>query len=223
MEILIVEDDKKIGEELSLQLELLGYRTSRVEDFESVLACFKKGDFKLVLMDLKLPFKNGFYWTKEIRKISNVPIIFLTSASDDINLISAINYGADDFIAKPFSMGVLNSKIKALLRRSFDFNKDDYKKISYKGINLDLDKMVLEKDGLSISLSKNEFLIMEILLKNHEEVISRDKIMDKLWATDSFIDDNTLTVNINRIRKKLKTIGLNDLIHTKKGVGYYIK
>lgn len=223
MRILIVEDDRKIEEELSFQLELLGYETSKIEDFQNVIEDFKKGDFNLVLMDLKLPYKNGFYWTSEIRKISKVPIIFLTSASDDINLISAINYGADDFVAKPFSMGVLSSKITALLRRSFDFNDMDNMNIKYKDIILYRDKMTLEREDMTISLSKNEFLIMEILLERCEEVVSREKIMDKLWATDSFIDDNTLTVNINRIRKKIKSIGLDDLIHTKKGVGYFIK
>ncbi|MSS77707.1 response regulator transcription factor [Anaerococcus sp. AGMB00486] len=223
MKILLVEDDKKIGEELSFQLELLGYKTSRVENFEKVIDDFNKSDFSLVIMDLKLPYKNGFYWTSEIRKVSKVPIIFLTSASDDINLISAINYGADDFIAKPFSMQVLHSKIIAILRRSFDFNDVDDLKLKYENLVLDRDKMILEIDSKSIALSKNEFLIMEILLESPRKIVSREKIMDKLWATESFIDDNTLTVNINRIRKKIKALGLDNLIHTKKGVGYYIK
>ncbi|MDY3006726.1 response regulator transcription factor [Anaerococcus porci] len=223
MKILLVEDDKKIGEELSFQLELLGYKTSRVENFEKVIDDFNKSDFSLVIMDLKLPYKNGFYWTSEIRKVSKVPIIFLTSASDDINLISAINYGADDFIAKPFSMQVLHSKIIAILRRSFDFNDVDDLKLKYENLVLDRDKMILEIDSKSIALSKNEFLIMEILLESPRKIVSREKIMDKLWSTESFIDDNTLTVNINRIRKKIKALGLDNLIHTKKGVGYYIK
>lgn len=219
MDIFIVEDDKKIKDELSFQLEVLGYKTCGVEDFSNVLDEFRQKDYDLVLMDLKLPYKNGFYWTSEIRKISNLPIIFLTSASDDINLINAINYGADDFIAKPFSMQVLNMKIKALLRRAYGFKEN---KISFKNIDLNKDKMVLTYKDESIGLSKNEFLIMEILLENEGSVIKREKIMDKLWATDSFIDDNTLTVNINRLRKKLKSIGIKDLIRTKKGMGYYI-
>ena len=173
-------------------------------------------------MDLKLPFENGFYWCEKIREISNLPIIFLTSVADDINLINAINYGADDFISKPFSMQVLNMKIKALLRRSYDFSGKNLD-LSYKNISLIKDKMILKINDKEINLSKNEFLILEILMENPEKIVSREIIMDKLWATDSFIDDNTLTVNINRLRKKLKDFGLDDFIQTKKGVGYFIK
>lgn len=223
MDILIVEDDKKIGEELCSQLDLLGYKTKRALDFSKVLEEFKKDDYKLVLLDLKLPYKNGFYWCKKIREISKVPIIFLTSAADDINLITAINYGADDFLAKPFSMQILDSKIRALLRRAYDFKLNDKKILTYEGIILDTNKMTLEKGDKIISLSKNEYLIMDLLFKTPGEVVSRDKIMDRLWSTDSFIDDNTLTVNINRIRKKIKSLDLENFIYTKKGVGYYIK
>ena len=222
MDIFIVEDDKKICEELSFQLELLGYKCNVANDFSNILDEFQKRDFKLVLMDLKLPFENGFYWCKKIREISNLPIIFLTSAADDINLINAINYGADDFISKPFSMQVLNMKIKALLRRSYDFSEKNLD-LSYKKISLIKDKMILKIKDKKINLSKNEFLILEILMEKPEKIISREAIMDKLWATDSFIDDNTLTVNINRLRKKLKNLGLDDFIQTKKGVGYFIK
>ena len=222
MDIFIVEDDKKICEELSFQLELLGYKCFVPNDFSNILEEFQKRDYKLVLMDLKLPFENGFYWCEKIRKISNLPIIFLTSAADDINLINAINYGADDFISKPFSMQVLNMKIKALLRRTYDFSGKNLD-LSYKNISLIKDKMILKINDKEINLSKNEFLILEILMEKPEKIISRELIMDKLWATDSFIDDNTLTVNINRLRKKLKDFGLDDFIQTKKGVGYFIK
>lgn len=222
MDIFIVEDDKKIKDELSFQLEISGYRVYAVNDFSNVLNEFKKNNFDLVLMDLKLPYKNGLYWCEEIRKISNLPIIFLTSASDDINLINAINYGADDFISKPFSMQVLNMKIKALLRRSYDFSGKNFD-LSYKNISLIKDKMILKINDKEINLSKNEFLILEILMENPQKIVSRELIMDKLWATDSFIDDNTLTVNINRLRKKLKNLSLDDFIQTKKGVGYFIK
>lgn len=222
MDIFIVEDDKKICEELSFQLELLGYKCFVSDDFSNILDEFQKKDYKLVLMDLKLPFQNGFYWCEKIREISNLPIIFLTSASDDINLINAINYGADDFISKPFSMQVLNMKIKALLRRSYDFSGKNLE-LSYKNIFLIKDKMILKINDKEINLSKNEFLILEILMENPQKIVSRELIMDKLWATDSFIDDNTLTVNINRLRKKLKDFGLDDFIQTKKGVGYFIK
>lgn len=220
--ILIVEDDKKICEELRIQLGLLEYKVYSVHSFEHIVDEFSQREYQLAILDLKLPYKNGFYWCRELRKISNVPIIILTSASDDINLISAINNGADDFVAKPFSMQVLDSKIKAILRRTLYFN-NSFNKISYNGIVLDTDNMSLEYNHSTMTLSKNEYLIMELLLKNPKTVISRDKIMDKLWATDSFIDDNTLTVNINRIRSKLRQFGLQDLICTKKGVGYYIQ
>ena len=222
MDILIVEDDKKISDELNFQLENLGYKAKSVEDFSKVLEVFKENSYKLVLMDLKLPYKNGYYWCEKIRKISNVPIIFLTSQSDDINLINAINYGADDFVAKPFSMQVLNSKIKALLRRTYDLSKEKINKITFGDIELDRQKMLLTYKGKKLSLSKNEFLIMEILMENPEKIIKREKIMDKLWATESFIDDNTLTVNVNRLRKKLLDLDLEDFIKTKKKVGYFI-
>lgn len=222
MDIFIVEDDKKICEELSFQLELLGYKCFVPNDFSNILEEFQKRNYKLVLMDLKLPFENGFYWCEKIREMSNLPIIFLTSAADDINLINAINYGADDFISKPFSMQVLNMKIKALLRRSYDFSGKNFD-LSYKNISLIKDKMVLKINDKETNLSKNEFLILEILMENPQKIVSRELIMDKLWATDSFIDDNTLTVNINRLRKKLKDFGLDDFIQTKKGVGYFIK
>lgn len=222
MDIFIVEDDKKICEELCFQLELLGYKCNVANDFSNILDEFQKRNYKLVLMDLKLPFENGFYWCEKIREISNLPIIFLTSAADDINLINAINYGADDFISKPFSMQVLNMKIKALIRRSYDFSGKNFD-LSYKNISLIKDKMILKIKDKEINLSKNEFLILEILMENPQKIVSRELIMDKLWATDSFIDDNTLTVNINRLRKKLKDFGLDDFIKTKKGVGYFIK
>ena len=222
MDIFIVEDDKKICEELCFQLELLGYKCFVPNDFSNIFEEFQKRDYKLVLMDLKLPFENGFYWCEKIREISNLPIIFLTSAADDINLINAINYGADDFISKPFSMQVLNMKIKALLRRSYDFSGKNLD-LSYKNISLIKDKMILKINDKEINLSKNEFLILEILMENPQKIVSRELIMDKLWATDSFIDDNTLTVNINRLRKKLKNLSLDDFIQTKKGVGYFIK
>ena len=222
MNIFIVEDDRKIAEELSFQLGILGYDCNLPLDFSKILEEFQEKDYKLVLMDLKLPYKNGFYWCEKIRKISKVPIIFLTSASDDINLINAINYGADDFIVKPFSMQVLNMKIKALLRRSYDFGGEKFD-ITYGNISLNKEKMILKNEEYELNLSKNEFLILEILMENPQKIVSREAIMDKLWATDSFIDDNTLTVNINRLRKKLKAMGLYGFIKTKKGVGYFIK
>lgn len=223
MKIFIVEDEKKICEELKFQLETWGYETGSVRDFKNVVEEFKAKDYSLVLMDLKLPYKNGFMLCEEIRSFSNVPIIFLTSAGDDINLINAINYGGDDFLAKPFQMQILRSKIKAHLRRAYTFNKDISTKIKHKNVVLDTDSMTIKYDDKEESLTKNEYLILEILMENLGKVISRSVIMDKLWSTDSYIDDNTLTVNVTRLRKKLSDMGIKDFIETKKGVGYIIK
>lgn len=220
--IFIVEDELAIAKELEEQLINWGYEAERVSDFENILEEFRDYKPQLVLMDIKLPYLNGFIWCERIREISNVPIIFLTSASDNINLITAINHGGDDFLAKPFEIQVLIAKIKALLRRTYEFEKEN-SVLEFNEIYLNLDNMTVKYKGEESSLTKNEFLIMEILMENIGKVISRDRIMDKLWNTDSFIDDNTLTVNINRLRKKLETIGIIEFIQTKKGVGYIIQ
>ncbi len=223
MKIFIVEDEKKIQDELEFQLQTWGYETGTVKNFKNVVEEFKEGEYDLVLMDLKLPYKNGFLLCEEIRSFSNVPIIFLTSAGDDINLINAINYGGDDFLAKPFQMQILSSKIKAQLRRAYTFNKNLSSQIKHRDVVLDLDSMTIAYEGCEVSLSKNEFLILEILMENIGKVVTRALIMDKLWSTDSYIDDNTLTVNVTRLRKKLSDIGIEDFVETKKGVGYIIR
>lgn len=223
MKIFIVEDEKKICEELQFQLQTWGYETGTVKDFKNVVEEFKEKDYDLVLMDLKLPYKNGFIFCEEIRDFSNVPIIFLTSAGDDINLINAINYGGDDFLAKPFQMQILRSKIKAQLRRAYTFNKSSNSQIKHGDVALDLDAMTIIYKDKEQPLSKNEYLILEILMENIGRVVTRSQIMDKLWATDSYIDDNTLTVNVTRLRKKLQDVGIEDFVETKKGVGYIIK
>ncbi|WP_300409437.1 response regulator transcription factor [Lagierella sp.] len=223
MKIFIVEDEKKIADELVFQLQTWGYETGTVKDFKNVIEEFKEEKYDLVLMDLKLPYKNGFLLCEEIRSFSNVPIIFLTSAGDDINLINAINYGGDDFLAKPFQMQILSSKIKAQLRRAYTFNKNLSSQIKHRDVVLDLDSMTIAYEGCEVSLSKNEYLILEILMENIGKVVTRALIMDKLWSTDSYIDDNTLTVNVTRLRKKLSDIGIEDFVETKKGVGYIIR
>ncbi|QQK07019.1 response regulator transcription factor [Miniphocaeibacter halophilus] len=220
--IFIIEDELAIATELEEQLKNWGYDARKVEDFERVIEEFKDYNPDLVLMDIKLPFLNGFIWCERIREFSKTPIIFLTSASDSLNLITAINHGGDDFISKPFEIQVLIAKIKALLRRTYEFELSN-SILEYKGVILDTDNMTVKYEEKVESLTKNEFLILEILMENINKVISRNRIMDKLWNTDSFIDDNTLTVNINRLRKKLELIGIQDLIKTKKGMGYIIQ
>ena len=180
-------------------------------------------DFKphLVLLDISLPYFNGYHWCEKIRKVSKAPILFLSSFSDNMNIIMAMNMGADDFIAKPFDIDVLTAKINALLRRAYDFKPDD-DFIAVNGLLLNTNNLTVEYEGIKSELTKNEFRILQVLMSNSGKAVSRDMLMTKLWETDSYIDDNTLTVNINRLRRKLESMGLVDVIKTKKGVGYLI-
>ncbi|MEG0457665.1 MAG: response regulator transcription factor, partial [Oscillospiraceae bacterium] len=191
------------------------------EDFSNVIKEFVEFEPHLVLMDITLPFFNGFHWCTEIRKLSKTPIIFLSSATDNMNVIMAVNMGADDFIAKPFDLNVLLAKISAMLRRTYDF-KDSSNLIEHKGAILNTADATLNYKGEKIILTKNEYKILQILLENKDKTVSREQIMSRLWQTDSFIDDNTLTVNITRLRKKLEEFDLVDFITTKKGIGYII-
>ncbi len=219
--IFIVEDDEIIAGLLKRHLESWGYEVDCAEDFGHVLTEFVKKDPQMVLLDLKLPFYNGFHWCEEIRRISQVPILFLSSASDNMNMVMAMSRGADDFVAKPFDPDVLVAKVQALLRRSYAFGKAA-------GI-LERDGVILNIAGSSLSfggkvadLTRNELRILQILLEHGGKVVSRDAIMTKLWENDSFVDDNTLTVNVTRLRKKLEGMGLEGFIVTKKGMGYMI-
>lgn len=219
--IFIVEDDEVIAEEISRRIEAWGFDTRRVKDFESVLSEFAEYDPQLVLMDVSLPFCNGYYWCAEIRKISKVPIIFISSRSDNMNIVMAVNMGGDDFIAKPFDMEVLTAKIQALLRRAYDFPAPS-KLLECSGAVLNLSDASLTFNGEKTELTKNEFRILQLLIENKGSIVSRDLIIAKLWESDSFIDENTLTVNITRLRRKLEATGLNDFITTKKGIGYMV-
>lgn len=219
--ILIVEDDFVIAKTMKKHLTSWGYDVECAEDFKNVLAQFVSFDPQLVLLDISLPFFNGYHWCTEIRKVSKVPIIFISSASDNMNIIMAINMGGDDFIAKPFDLTVLTSKVQALLRRTYDFTGTTHL-LEHKGAILNTSDSTLIFNGQKIELSKNDYKILHILLENKGKTVSRDNLMTRLWETDDFIDDNTLTVNINRLRKKLAEIGLNDFINTKKGIGYLV-
>lgn len=222
LKIFIVEDDDVILKALEKFLKNWSYDVYFPDDFSSVYENFIKINPDLVLLDVSLPFFNGYYWCEQIRKSSNVPIIFISSADENLNKIMAMNMGADDYISKPFDLDLLLAKIKALLRRSYEY-KDFSNNISYKDLMIDRDRMVLKFDNKEISLSKNEYLILEMMFKHPEKIFKREEFMDKIWQTDEFIDDNTLTVNIMRLRKKLEDIGLKDFIKTKKKVGYYIE
>ncbi len=219
--IYVVEDDEGIASGIKNLAEPWGFEVKTVSDFEKVLDEFNAYGPHIVLMDIGLPFKGGFFWCSEIRKISNVPIIFLSSASDNMNMVMAMNMGADDFVAKPFDANVLMAKIQALLRRSYDFASSS-PVLSHKGAFLNTGDNTLSFNDQKLELTKNEYRILLCLMENKGKVVSREKLMEKLWETDSFVDENTLTVNINRLRKKLDGIGLEDFITTKFGVGYIL-
>ncbi|GAA4655054.1 response regulator transcription factor [Anaerocolumna aminovalerica] len=220
--ILIVEDDTIIAKAMKKHVETWGYEAEYVTDFKDVLSKFVSFQPQLVLLDISLPFYNGFYWCSEIRKVSKVPIIFISSASDNMNIVMAMNMGGDDFIAKPFDLSVLMAKIQAMLRRTYDFAGQSTL-IEHKGAILDTSDATLTYNGEKIDLTKNDNRILQILMENKGKIVSRDSIMTKLWETDDYIDDNTLTVNMTRIRKKLESIGLTDFILTRKGIGYIIE
>ena len=217
--ILVVEDDETIAGEICRHLEKWNYGVETVTDFTDVLEVFGRFQPQLVLMDIGLPFYNGYYWCGEIRKISQVPVIFISSASDNMNIIMAVNMGGDDFIAKPFELEVLAAKIQAVLRRTYAF-QNQTALLEYRGIILNLSDMSLDFRGGRVELSKNEFRILQLLFEYGGRTVSRDSMMKKLWDEECFVDDNTLTVNMNRLRKKLEGVGIHDLILTKKGVGY---
>lgn len=219
--ILIVEDDEIIARSLMRHLESWNYEVSCVEDLSNVMATFSQFAPQLVLMDIKLPFFNGYHWCAEIRKVSKVPVIFLSSASDNMNIVMAVNMGGDDFIAKPFDLDVLTVKIQAMLRRTYDFTGQSTV-MEHRGAFLNLSEATLVYGEEKAELTKNELKILQILMENKEKVVSRDTLMTKLWENDSFVDENTLSVNVNRLRKKLDGMGLSEFILTKKGIGYRI-
>lgn len=219
--ILIIEDDMVIAKTVKTHLESWGYEVEYITDFQNVMSHFVSYDPQLVLLDISLPFVNGFTLCNEIRKLSKVPIIFISSASDNMNIVMAISMGGDDFIAKPFDLTILTSKVQALLRRTYDFTGQT-NLLEHRGAIVNTNDATLTFNGQKIDLTKNDQKILHVLLENKGKTVSRDVLMTRLWETDSFIDDNTLTVNINRLRKKLEAIGLHDFIKTKKGLGYLV-
>lgn len=220
--ILIVEDDMVIGNAVKKHIETWGYQAYLAENFQNIMEDFARVQPQLVILDITLPFYNGYHWCGEIRKVSKVPILFLSSAADNMNIVMAMNMGGDDFVAKPFDLTVLTAKIQALLRRSYDF-AGQTRIMEHCGVILNLADATLLYEGETLELSKNEYRIILTLLERTGSVVSRETLMEKLWATDSFVDENTLTVNVARLRKRLAGIGLSDFIETRKGLGYMIK
>lgn len=219
--ILIVEDDPVISRTIKEQLEQWGYDSFCVENFQQVAEQFLTYDPQLVLMDISLPFFNGYYWCGEIRKYSKVPILFISSTSDSMNIVMAMNMGADDFIVKPFDLNVLIAKVQAILRRTYDFS-EHMQFLSYGNILLSLHDAVLIYENRRLELTKNEFKMLQMLFENKGCIVTREELMVRLWESDQFIDDNTLSVNMARLRKRMEGIGITDLIQTKKGMGYVV-
>lgn len=222
LKILIIEDDKSIDSILSEELNQWGYQTKSIEDFIAVFEIFENFEPNLVLMDISLPYYNGFYWTQRIRQKSNVPIVFISSHSESMDMVQAIQFGADDYITKPIDITVTIAKIQAILRRTYDYTLDS-DKLAYGELTLNLSSAKLEGDEFSLSLTRTELLILDILFNMKGQIAKREDIVNHCWQGDDFIDDNTLAVNMTRLRKKLAGVGLDEFIQTKKGIGYYLQ
>ena len=220
--IYIVEDDKGIAEGIEGCLKNWGMEGRIVSDFTNVIQEISKYEPHLVILDITLPYMGGYHWCQEIRKTSSVPIIFISSASDNMNIVMAMNMGADDFIAKPFDQSVLIAKVSALLRRTYDYGKNS-STLTAAGAVLHMNNNTLSYNGTEIDLARNEYRILLTLMENKNKVVSREKLMEALWETDCYVDENTLTVNVGRLRKTLEGVGLKDLIKTKFGVGYILE
>lgn len=220
--ILIIEDDFSMANAMKKQIESWGNEVNCIQDFQNVIPAFVEYDPHLVLMDIMLPFYNGYHWCSEIRRVSNVPVIFISSASDNMNIVMAMNMGGDDFIPKPVDLSVMMAKIQAVLRRAYDM-AGKIPILEHRGAILNLNDASLTCHGERIELTKNEFRILQTLLENKGKVVSRDTLMTKLWQMDSYVEENTLTVNVTRLRKKLENTGLAGFITTKIGSGYMIE
>ncbi len=220
--IYIVEDDKGIADGIVGCLGNWGMEGLVVSDFRNVMEEIESYEPHLIILDITLPYMGGYHWCQEIRKTSSVPIVFISSASDNMNIVMAMNMGADDFIAKPFDQSVLIAKVSALLRRTYDFNQES-STLEVAGAVLNTNNNTLCYNGTTVDLARNEYRILLTLIQNKNKVVSREKLMEALWETDSYVDENTLTVNVGRLRKTLESIGLKDMVKTKFGVGYILE
>ena len=219
--IMIVEDDAVIAGAIARHMETWGLEARVVANLHHVMEEFVEYNPHLVILDIYLPFYNGYHWCTEIRRVSKVPILFLSSASDNMNILMAVNMGGDDFVSKPFDMDVLLAKIQALLRRAYDFSLGS-ELMEYRGAILNTADATMTYQNGKIELTKNEYRILYTLMKNKGKIVSRDTLIQALWETDSYVDENTLSVNITRLRRKLDSAGLTDFIVTKKGIGYMV-
>ena len=220
--IFLVEDDQSIAGAVAKHLDSWGWEVHRVMDFQRVLEEFQAFGPHLVLLDIGLPFRNGYHWCAGMRKVSRVPIVFLSSASDNMNIVMAMNMGGDDFVAKPFDLDVLTAKVQALLRRTYDFGAAA-PLLEARGAVLDTGDNSLTYEGQKLELTRNEYRMLQVLLEQKGRTVSRETLMQRLWETDSFVDENTLTVNMARLRRKLEGLGLTEFIRTKKGLGYLVE
>lgn len=220
--IYIIEDDSIIAGKIKEHMTNWGFEARCASDFRNIMGEFAEYDPHMVLLDISLPFFNGYHWCEEIRRVSKVPVIFLSSASDNMNIIMAMSMGGDDFIAKPFDMNVLVAKVQAILRRTYDFGGQT-QLIEHRGALLNMSDASLLYNGKPVELTRNDYKILLTLMENRGSIVSRETLMEKLWETDCFVDENTLTVNIARLRKKLDSAGLTGFITTKKGIGYIVE
>ncbi len=220
--IFLVEDDDAIAAAVMRHIASWGWEARRAADYTDVVGEFAAFRPHLVLLDISLPVRNGYHWCAEIRKLSQTPIIFLSSASDNMNIVMAMNMGGDDFIAKPFDLDVLTAKVQAMLRRTYDFGAPS-PLLEHRGAVLDTGDNTLSYQGQKLELTRNEYRILQVLLEHKGTTVSRETLMRKLWETDSFVDENTLTVNVTRLRRKLEGVGLAEFIRTKKGLGYLVE
>ncbi|WP_125581892.1 response regulator transcription factor [Lacticaseibacillus suibinensis] len=220
--IMIVEDDRTIANLIAQALNKWQFQASVIEDFSRVADQFAADQPDLVLLDINLPVRDGYYWVQKIRDVSQVPVIFISSRNTNMDMVMAMNLGADDFVEKPFAMEVLIAKINALLRRTYHYQDNGSEALEHAGLTLDLKTGMAQVAGQEINLSKNEYKLLQILMRAHGEIVSRSHLLKDLWQDERFVDDNTLTVNINRLRKKIAEAGLPDYIQTKVGQGYIV-
>ncbi len=218
--VFIIEDEEKIRIELSEFLNRYGYETSYSNDFENIVEIALKSAPHIILLDINLPYYDGYYICREIRKKSNVPIIVVTSRNSEIDELMSMNLGADDFVTKPYNTQILLARISSLLRRTYQ--NIDLEVFEFNGLKYNMSTSEMEFNNNKIELTKNESRILYTLIKNKEKIVSRNELMKSLWQNDEFVDDNTLTVNINRLRKKLEEIGASDYLQTKRGQGYIL-
>ncbi len=219
--ILIVEDDQALGAAMEKQLDAWGMQARLVRDFQDVMGEFTAFDPHLVLLDIALPYYNGYHWCEKIRAVSSVPVVFISSASDNMNIVMAMTMGGDDFLPKPVDLNVMMAKLRAVLRRAYDMGGRG-PVLEHGGAVLNLNDASLSYEGMRVELTKNEFRILQTLMENRGKVVSRDTLMTRLWQMDAYVEENTLTVNVNRLRKKLEDVGLRDFIATRVGVGYIV-